>query len=127
MIFGRVTCGNTAGVLTRAGRLFAEYHLNEDINLLYFDLDRPENQIRQFFIQREIDNISAYIGGNNQMWRMLRNVGITDRVILPVVVGIDTTTTNSTGHTADNCFCGASVYLSAGQTCRTGRIDVLGW
>ena len=86
-VFGRVTCGNTTTILPFIDQLITENSLQNELNLLFFDIDEPANDIKAYFQKNSLPNVAAFNGGNGIMWDIIRrNDPNSYSVTLPTVV-----------------------------------------
>ena len=89
VVFGRSTCGLTASYLRSTDAIISEYGLGSELNLLFFDIDRPASDILNRQQRDDWIHVKAFRGGGNLMWQALRAVGHGTRVTFAVVLYID--------------------------------------
>ena len=86
VVFGRVTCGNTIATLPLVDQLITQNSLQNDVCLLFIDVDQPVTDIRAFVQEKGFQNVSAYSGNNSVMWNILRSKNAASvSVTFPVV------------------------------------------
>jgi len=107
VVFGRITCGNTTTVLPLIDQLITENSLQNNLNLLFFDIDQPVNDIKAFFKKNALPNVAAFNGGNSIMWDIIRRSNPNfSSVTLPTVAyftrdGVMSTVTTGYSHLND--------------------------
>jgi len=89
VMFGNTSCWNCGYVFPLIDSLITQEKMENDLHLLYFDLDYTDEEIRSYVREAGYRNVSAYRAGNsgnNIMWRILSTENISGGVMLPVIV-----------------------------------------
>ena len=89
VVFGRSICGNTASYLRSTDAIISTYGLQNELNLLFFDIDRPASDVLDRQRRDNWANVKAFRGGLDLMWQALWAVGRSGGVTFSVVLYID--------------------------------------
>jgi hypothetical protein len=89
LVFGRAICLNTMHSLPLIDKLITDGSRQGEIELLFFDVDQDEETIKNVYAQKKFQNVKAYRGGNNAMWGILRDFGVGNSILFPVIVYIN--------------------------------------
>lgn len=89
VVFGRITCGNTMLYIPYINSLIEKESLENDINVLFYDVDQAMSAVTSYVNEKGWKNIYTFSGGNREMWQGLRMQGIANSVTFPAVFYLD--------------------------------------
>lgn len=89
VVFGRVTCMNTMYYVPYINSLMDNMGLENDINVLFYDVDQSLSDVTSYVAEKGWKNIYSFTGGNREMWKGLNLQGVANQVTFPAVFYLD--------------------------------------